>query len=1291
MRLRPPLGPILIIVLLLAQTTLTSIDAQQDPALTNVGISGADYSVPRQPPTTVSPGDRFRAWYWVNNPNSQRLTVVLGLSIKAPNGQVFHDPSNDIPCELSPQSETICNRFFTVPSNAPAGTYDVIYGLWTADRSRQITQVSRSGWLVVQQPSLDVQPRVWSPTVRVGSSASQSFTVSAGGGTVRGVSVSMISGPSWITINPTSLGDIAAGQSKTFTLTVSPPSGAEGQHPYNIRIGSTNAGNVDISGTITVQQQQQFDFRVRIPEATKYVVAGSGTIYTVWVDLVSGGAQQVTLSVSGLPSGVTYAFGSSSGGQMWTGVPTFQVDLYINTPSSLPAGTYSFTVTGSGGGLTRSASASLVVQAGTLAGRIVSVDPTSVTANPGQSVSFNFVVENTGNVIADYQIYFSASSILGYVSGTITLNPGQQGTITLTGSIPSGANPGTYQVDVGFAMAYRGQGWQNIQRWGSVQITVQGPQPGYIVVMIVNNDDDPIDVYLYIDGQWKGSYFGRTPGSSTVTDPIPVEGNSNHEVKIVWQDPDTSSQYEKTRTVYVPEGRTLHLVLTIDPHAPPPAQKPDLRVVRVDLRPYREGNRYLQGESIAIYPTIVNEGSADASNFKVNWYVDDALIYSWSGWSLRAGESVSSLGVTWSTTPGTHVIRVVVDPDNVIDELDETDNQMSVNILVEAQPQCDFSVSVSPTSGSVQQGQSMTFTVTVGLVNCQTGLLAPVSLSLAGQHSSMTYSFEPSLGTPAFTSRLTISTSPSTPPGKYVLNVVGTSGGLTKSATIELSVTTPEQKHKLRISFPTIPVTIQTDLYVNGDSRRVAGGETLELTLRKGEKVTLRTDPVPGYYSVSWIFIEPDDLPPWNGERPLELIIDKDYSIAFIYMSVTEVEETTRVIKDTLISALGTSDAVRRIIEFVRDAGLKYGEGSISRAALMEMLKNYKLSLRVPYISTAVAVGFDLTMIYEVWERDDLTVEDKTLRIEGIVAGRAAAILSSVACLTVVGAAAAAAGVTTGAGAIVVSVAGPATCSYISEKVADKVREAWPSIRQAISATFDRIKSAIRGGLDIAYEWLALLYRRVVRVDAGSDVRILVIDQLGRRTGAVYEQGVWKVYEEIPGAYYSGVDSHPQTIILTQLAQTDHQYEIIVIGNQEGDYRLNLTAIGIEANPFTWSSTGRLKSGEQDVYTIKIALVEESNKATTKETQTTSTDHMTLVKVTVVKSTPATTETTQPPTTQVITTTVTRTIQTVTVTTIDVSTLLYIIGLSMAVTVALAILRRRYAGRKSQLIRVLPP
>ncbi|MEM1950317.1 MAG: hypothetical protein QXY50_07650, partial [Candidatus Caldarchaeum sp.] len=142
--------------------------------------------------------------------------------------------------------------------------------------------------------------------------------------------------------------------------------------------------------------------------------------------------------------------------------------------------------------------------------------------------------------------------------------------------------------------------------------------------------------------------------------------------------------------------------------------------------------------------------------------------------------------------------------------------------------------------------------------------------------------------------------------------------------------------------------------------------------------------------------------------------------------------------------------------------------------------------------------------------------------------------------------------------------------------------------------------------------------------------------------------------------------------------QTHHQYVIKVVGNQEGDYKLNVTAIGIEANPFTWSSTGSLKRGEQDVYTIKIALVEEAKEATITETQTTSTVNMTLTKMTVVKSMPATTETTQPLTTQVITT-------------IDVGTLLYIIGLSMAVTVVLAILGRRRARRKPQLIRVLPP
>jgi VCBS repeat-containing protein len=102
--------------------------------------------------------------------------------------------------------------------------------------------------------SMSVQPTTWSYSIGAGSSKTQIFTVSASGGTVKGVTVAKISGPDWITVSPTNLGDIPAGSSKTFTVTASPPAGTTGSFSYSVRVTCTEGEPkiIDISGTITV-------------------------------------------------------------------------------------------------------------------------------------------------------------------------------------------------------------------------------------------------------------------------------------------------------------------------------------------------------------------------------------------------------------------------------------------------------------------------------------------------------------------------------------------------------------------------------------------------------------------------------------------------------------------------------------------------------------------------------------------------------------------------------------------------------------------------------------------------------------------------------------------------------------------------------------------------------------------------------------------------------------------------------------------------------------------------------
>jgi hypothetical protein len=97
----------------------------------------------------------------------------------------------------------------------------------------------------------------------------------------------------------------------------------------------------------------------------------------------------------------------------------------------------------------------------------------------------------------------------------------------------------------------------------------------------------------------------------------------------------------------------------------------------------------------------------------------------------------------------------------------------------------DFSLSVSPTSGTVTAGGSTTATVATTLTS---GTAESVSLSASGLPTGATASFSPASVTAGGSSTLTISTSASTPAGSYSIGVTGTAASATHSATFTLTV-----------------------------------------------------------------------------------------------------------------------------------------------------------------------------------------------------------------------------------------------------------------------------------------------------------------------------------------------------------------------------------------------------------------------------------------------------------------------------------------------------------------------
>ena len=99
-------------------------------------------------------------------------------------------------------------------------------------------------------------------------------------------------------------------------------------------------------------------------------------------NLISGTPQQISLSVSGLPSGTSATLNPTAGS------PTFSSTLTITTSTSTPAGTYTITITGTSAGTTRTTTYTLTVTLPPF-DFTVSVDPNSdsITAGSGSTTA----------------------------------------------------------------------------------------------------------------------------------------------------------------------------------------------------------------------------------------------------------------------------------------------------------------------------------------------------------------------------------------------------------------------------------------------------------------------------------------------------------------------------------------------------------------------------------------------------------------------------------------------------------------------------------------------------------------------------------------------------------------------------------------------------------------------------------------------------------------------------------------------------------------------------------------
>jgi hypothetical protein len=144
--------------------------------------------------------------------------------------------------------------------------------------------------------NMGVNPTSWSPTLNCSESDNEIVTVSATGGIVEGVTVSKVSCPTWLSVSPTNLGDIASGSSKTFTVTAAPPDGTSGDFTYTVRVSNTcgTPSSRDVTGTITVYCPELSYSPASHDFGDKYEGETDSTTFEVW----NSGTGTLTYSVS---------------------------------------------------------------------------------------------------------------------------------------------------------------------------------------------------------------------------------------------------------------------------------------------------------------------------------------------------------------------------------------------------------------------------------------------------------------------------------------------------------------------------------------------------------------------------------------------------------------------------------------------------------------------------------------------------------------------------------------------------------------------------------------------------------------------------------------------------------------------------------------------------------------------------------------------------------------------------------------------------------------------------------
>ena len=229
----------------------------------------------------------------------------------------------------------------------------------------------------------------------------------------------------WYDMTNGEIGDICNGQQGSYT--------ANGT-TYTIQLEFSNSAS---NCVLPPAASGGANFSLSASPTSVTVTQGSSGSSTITVTPSGGFTGSVTLSASGLPSGVTASFGTN---------PTTSTSSVTFTASATATtGTSTVTITGTSGSLTHTTTISLTVNATATPNFSLSPSPSSLTVKQGTSGSSTITVTPSGGFTGS--VTLSNSALPSGVTASFGTNP-TTSTSVLTFTASSTATTGTSTITI---------------------------------------------------------------------------------------------------------------------------------------------------------------------------------------------------------------------------------------------------------------------------------------------------------------------------------------------------------------------------------------------------------------------------------------------------------------------------------------------------------------------------------------------------------------------------------------------------------------------------------------------------------------------------------------------------------------------------------------------------------------------------------------------------------------------------------------------------------------------------